>query len=140
MDKFDLIKRNSALKCFQDSINLLSSEEIDNQKYDEVIKLLSLDLSKYSKYHCTLHERKIMLSLLLTLWMRVMSRNYKLDYVYSHQFRGKKSTSISKELYSIFNSSINPDLDDYNLAEITALANDIKAIMRERGWMEEEND
>ena len=139
MNKFDLIKRNSALKCFQDSINLLSSEEIDNQKYDEVIKLLSHDLSKYH-YHCTLHDGKIMLSLLLTLWMRVMSWNYKLDYVYSHQFRGKKSTSISKELFSIFNSSINPDLDDYNLAEITALAKDIKAIMRERGWMEEEND
>lgn len=137
MDKFDLIKRNSALKCFQDSINLLSSEEIDNQKYDEVIKLLSLDLSQY---HTNLHERKIILSLLLTLWMRVMAQNYKLDYVYSHQFKGKKSTSIRKELYSIFNSSINPDLDDYNLAEITALANDIKAIMRERGWMEEEND
>ena len=137
MDKFDLIKRNSALKCFQDSINLLSSEEIDNQKYDEVIKLLSLDLSQY---HTNLHERKIILSLLLTLWMRVMAQNSKLDYVYSHQFKGKKSTSIRKELYSIFNSSINPDLDDYNLAEITALANDIKAIMRERGWMEEEND
>ena len=138
MDKFDLIKRNSALKCFQDSINLLSSEEIDNQKYDEVIKLLSHDLKYHD--HCTLHERKILLSLLLTLWMRVMSQNYKLDYGYSHQFKGKKSTSIWKELYSIFNSSINPDLDDYNLAEITALANDIKAIMRERGWMEEEND
>ena len=133
MDEFELRR----LECFQDSINLLSSEEIDNQKYDEIIKLLSLDLSQY---HTNLHERKIILSLLLTLWMREMAQNYKLDYVYSHQFKGKKSTSIRKELYSIFNSSINPDLDDYNLAEITALANDIKAIMRERGWMEEEND
>lgn len=133
MDEFELRR----LECFQDSINLLSSEEIDNQKYDEVIKLLSLDLSQY---HTNLHERKIILSLLLTLWMREMAQSYKLDYVYSHQFKGKKSTSIRKELYSIFNSSINPDLDDYNLAEITALANDIKAIMRERGWMEEEND
>lgn len=133
MDEFELRR----LECFQDSINLLSSEEIDNQKYDEVIKFLSLDLSQY---HTKLHERKIILSLLLTLWMREMAQNYKLDYVYSHQFKGKKSTSIKKELYSIFNSSINPDLDDYNLAEITALANDIKAIMRERGWMEEEND
>ena len=133
MDEFELRR----LECFQDSINLLSSEEIDNQKYDEVIKLLSLDLSQY---HTNLHERKIILSLLLTLWMREMAQNYKLDYVYSHQFKGKKSTSIRKELYSIFNSSINPNLDDYNLAEITALANDIKAIMRERGWMEEEND
>ena len=133
MDEFELRR----LECFQDSINLLSSEEIDNQKYDEVIKLLSLDLSQY---HTNLHERKIILSLLLTLWMREMAQNYKLDYVYSHQFKGKKSTSIRKELYSIFNSSINPDLDDYNLAEITALGNDIKAIMRERGWMEEEND
>ncbi len=133
MDEFELRR----LECFQDSINLLSSEEIDNQKYDEVIKLLSLDLSQY---HTNLHERKIILSLLLTLWMREMAQNYKLDYVYSHQFKGKKSTSIRKELYSIFNSSINPDLDDYNMAEITALANDIKAIMRERGWMEEEND
>lgn len=133
MDEFELRR----LECFQDSINLLSSEEIDNQKYDEVIKLLSLDLSQY---HTNLHERKIILFLLLTLWMREMAQNYKLDYVYSHQFKGKKSTSIRKELYSIFNSSINPDLDDYNMAEITALANDIKAIMRERGWMEEEND
>ena len=133
MDEFELRR----LECFQDSINLLSSEEIDNQKYDEIIKLLSLDLSQY---HTNLHERKIILSLLLTLWMREMAQNYKLDYVYSHQFKGKKSTSIRKELYSIFNSSINPDLDDYNMAEITALANDIKAIMRERGWMEEEND
>lgn len=133
MDEFELRR----LECFQDSINLLSSEEIDNQKYDEVIKLLSLDLSQY---HTNLHERKIILSLILTLWMREMAQNYKLDYVYSHQFKGKKSTSIRKELYSIFNSSINPDLDDYNLAEITALGNDIKAIMRERGWMEEEND
>ena len=133
MDEFELRR----LECFQDSINLLSSEEIDNQKYDEIIKLLSLDLSQY---HTNLHERKIILSLLLTLWMREMAQNYKLDYVYSHQFKGKKSTSIRKELYSIFNSSINPDLDDYNLAEITALGNDIKAIMRERGWMEEEND
>lgn len=133
MDEFELRR----LECFQDSIYLLSSEEIDNQKYDEVIKLLSLDLSQY---HTNLHEWKIILSLLLTLWMREMAQNYKLDYVYSHQFKGKKSTSIRKELYSIFNSSINPDLDDYNLAEITALGNDIKAIMRERGWMEEEND
>ena len=133
MDEFELRR----LECFQDSINLLSSEEIDNQKYDEIIKLLSLDLSQY---HTNLHERKIILSLILTLWMREMAQNYKLDYVYSHQFKGKKSTSIRKELYSIFNSSINPDLDDYNLTEITALGNDIKAIMRERGWMEEEND
>ena len=131
MDNYNLLR----LECYQDSINLLSSDEINNQKYDEVIKLLYYDLSQY---HCTLHERKIMLSLLLTLWMRVMSQNYKLDYVYSHQFKGKKYTSIRKELFSIFNSSINPDLDDNNLAEITALANDIKAIMRERGWMPED--
>ena len=130
MTEFDLIKRNGALKCFQDSINLLSSEEIDEQKYYEVIKsLLPNDL----------YYKKIILLRLLTLWMEKMVSNYKLDYGYSHQFRGKKPTSIREELYSVYNSSIYLDLDDY-LAKITALANDIKAIMRERGWMEEEND
>ena len=126
-------------ELFQSAINLLSGKQ-SSKTYHEVIHGLFNSITSNGLY--STESSMKFLSLLLNTWMKGIIRNYKLDRYYSEHF-GSCPKSMLRELDLLAGF---PDVDDvwghrdytitdYHLPEFLSIADDVKIIMKERGWI-----
>ena len=132
------------LELFHSSIDILSGKQ-SSQAYYDVVRGLFDGITNRGLYDNDSGLK--FLSLLLNVWMKGMIRNYKLDRFYSEQRSfGFRPKSMLRELDILAGF---PDIEgvgkhsdytttDYHLPEFLSIADDVKTIMRERGWIESE--
>lgn len=117
-------------ELFEKAIDLLSGSEINREAFHETMNDLLLRIGGQDD---TMHYQNIILSLLLSRWMREEVHNYKLDYCYSKLLKGKYTTSLKKRLNSIADDLCS-DQTDYHVPELISIGDDIMVIVKERGW------